>query len=117
MVAVAFLDFECRVLGSRGEALCPMADVMRYFRWGFPADESVLALTVGTWPYVGGPLATVASVAAAVAAEAEACGYGLRLLRKWEYRMVTFLWRVSKHRRAAGAAAAEGPPQNSNHEE
>ena len=67
--------------------------------------------------YVGGPLATVASVAAAVAAEAAACGYELRLLRKWEYRMVTFLWRVSKKRRHGGdAAAAEGPPKNNSHE-
>ena len=68
----------------------------RFFRYGYPADEAVLAITVGTWPYVGGPLSTVASVEAAVVAEAAASGYSLRLLRKWEYRLVTLLYHVSK---------------------
>merc|ERR1712113_1198365 len=45
---VAFLDFECRLAGSLSARLCPAADVMRYFRFGFPAKPaSVLALTVG----------------------------------------------------------------------
>ena len=95
-VAVAFFDFECRVLGRRSEALCPMADVMRYFRYGFPADDSVFALTVGVWPSVKGPLATPASVEAAVLAEARACGFDLQLLRRWDYRMITLLYRVSR---------------------
>ena len=46
----ACFDFECRALGRRSERLCPMADVMRYFRLGYPAPESLLCLTVGLWP-------------------------------------------------------------------
>ena len=96
-VAAAFLDFECRVLGSRSEALCPMADVMRFFRYGFPAEDGcVLGLTVGTWPYSKLPLSTPAEIEAAVEAEAAACGYEAVLLRRWNYRMVALLYRIEK---------------------
>ena len=33
----AFFDYECRLIGARSARLCPAADVMRYFRFGYPA--------------------------------------------------------------------------------
>lgn len=42
----AFLDYECRLIGARTARLCPAADLMRYFRWGYPAKPSVFA----PWP-------------------------------------------------------------------
>ena len=44
----SFFDYECRLVGALSARLCPAADVMRYFRLGYPAEpESVFALTVG----------------------------------------------------------------------
>ena len=105
-----------QVLGNTQELLCPLADIMRYFRCGFPADDapSVLAITVGTWPhekqnvvnpnnktrsawpYPGQPLTTTAEIELAVCTEAGAAGYSLTLLRRWDYRLVTLLYRVEK---------------------
>ena len=34
-------------IGGRSARLCPAADVMRFFRFGYPADVCVLAFTVG----------------------------------------------------------------------
>ena len=95
-VIAAFLDYECRIMGRHSEALCPMADIMRYFRFGYPADDSVLAITVGTWPYKDEPLKSVAEVVAAIEDEAKANNYEVQLLKKWEYRMVTLLYRVRR---------------------
>ena len=117
-VLVAFFDFESRALGRRSDRLCPMADVMRYFRFGYPADTSLLCLTVGLWP---GPLGTAESVVAAVAAEATAAGYDVELIGSWSYRLVALLFRVTRRPRAAcggagsggrvsSSAAAIGPP-------
>ena len=103
-----------QVLGNTQEVLCPLADVMRYFRCGFPSDDapSILAITVGTWPhekknkvnpnnktrsswpFPGEPLATTAEIEVAVCTEASAAGYSLTLLRRWDYRLVTLLYRV-----------------------
>jgi len=33
----AFFDYECRLIGARSAKLCPAADVMRYFRFRYPA--------------------------------------------------------------------------------
>ena len=109
---VAFFDFESRALGRRSDRLCPMADVMRYFRFGYPADVSVLCLTVGLWP---GPLGTAESVVAAVSAEAEAAGYAVKLIGKWNYRLVALLFHVTRRvRRGEGSdissSAAVEPP-------
>ena len=91
-VVCAFLDFETRALGRRDQALCPMADVMRFFRYGYPSPSGcVLCVTVGLWP---GELSTLESVRAAILCEALAAGYEARLVRQWEYRMVALLVHV-----------------------
>ena len=39
----AFFDYECRLIGARSAKLCPAADVMRYFRFGYPAKPRAVA--------------------------------------------------------------------------
>ena len=83
--------------------LHPMADVMRYFRYGYAADDSVFALTVGVWPCVETPLSTVPDVEDAVVGEAHACGYALELLRvavraRWVAYTCTLVKQVSHAR-------------------
>lgn len=93
----AFLDFEIRLVGSLSARLCPAADIMRYFRFGYPAEPtSVLALTVG----LEEPAATPERVDAFVRYEAALNGYSIELLETWKFRMVTMLYviRRSKQR-------------------
>lgn len=88
---VAFLDFECRLVGSLSARLCPAADIMRYFRFGYPADPaSLLALTVG----LEEPASTPEAVDAFVRWEAMLNGYTAELLEVWKYRMATLLYVV-----------------------
>mmetsp|Transcript_150720 Transcript_150720/g.420126 ORF Transcript_150720/g.420126 Transcript_150720/m.420126 type:complete len:352 (+) Transcript_150720:93-1148(+) len=88
---VAFLDFECRLVGARSARLCPAADVMRYFRLGYPAEpESVLAITVG----LEDPAPTPEDVDAFVRWEAHINGYEAELKETWKYRMVSLLYIV-----------------------
>ena len=107
----AFFDYECRALGSRSEALCPMADLMRYFRCGFPSDESVLAITVGLWP---GVLGTCESVIAAVKEEAHCAGFDATLVEKWEYRLVALVFRLRRQRCDRGADTDDGAVHSPN---
>ena len=60
------------------------------------SDILRLAITVGTWPYKDEPLKSVAEVVAAIEDEAKANNYEVQLLKKWEYRMVTLLYRVRR---------------------
>ena len=47
----AFFDYECRLIGARSARLCPAADVMRYFRFGYPAKPRAV---LWQWPWWGG---------------------------------------------------------------
>jgi len=90
---LAFLDFECRLAGALSARLCPAADVMRYFRFGYPAEPaSVLALTVG----LEEPAVTPEAVDAFVRWEAALNGYKADLVETWKYRMVTLLYIVRR---------------------
>eukprot|EP00435_Cladocopium_sp_Y103_P033743 s2030_g8.t1 len=85
----AFFDYECRLIGARSARLCPAADVMRYFRFGYPAKpRAVFALTVG----LEDPAPTCDAVDAFVRHEAELNGYRAELKEVWKYRMATFLY-------------------------
>jgi len=91
--AAAFLDYEIRLVGSLSARLCPAADVMRYFRFGYPAEPaSVLALTVG----LEEPAATPERVDAFVRWEAALNGYTAELRESWKFRMVTLLYVVRR---------------------
>eukprot|EP00913_Durusdinium_trenchii_P002929 g2716.t1 len=84
----AFFDYECRLIGARSARLCPAADVMRYFRFGFPArPRSVFAITVG----LEEPAPATEDVDAFVCREARLNGYRAELKEVWKYRMATFL--------------------------
>ena len=107
-VVVAFFDFETRALGSRNEALCPMADVMRFFRYGYAAADCVFCVTVGLWP---GELSSTAAVDAAVQCEARAAGFEVRLVRKWEYRMVALLYVLRRRTAAFTPTAVAAAPR------
>lgn len=88
-----FLDFECRLVGARSARLCPAADVIRYFRFGYPAEPmSVLALTVG----LEEPAPTPEEVDAFVRWEAALNGYVAELRETWKYRMVSLLYIVRR---------------------
>lgn len=96
-VACAFLDFECRLHGNFGQQLSPAADVMRYFRFGYPADPSVLCLTVGLWPYGDkAKVSTIDEVDAFVRHEASLNGYTAVLRSQWVGRLVTLLYEVCR---------------------
>lgn len=85
----AFFDYECRLIGARSARLCPAADVMRYFRFGYPAKpRAVFALTVG----LEDPAPTCDAVDAFVRHEAQLNGYRAELKEVWKYRMATFLY-------------------------
>merc|ERR1712048_812465 len=89
----AFLDFECRLVGALSARLCPALDVMRYFRFGYPAEPvSVFALTVG----LEEPASTPEEVDAFVRWEAALNGYDAELREVWKYRMVTLLYVVRR---------------------
>jgi len=89
----AFLDFECRLAGALSARLCPAADVMRYFRFGYPAEPaSLLALTAG----LEEPAATMEAVDAFVRCEAALNGYRAELRRAWKYRMVSLIYIVRR---------------------
>eukprot|EP00927_Polykrikos_kofoidii_P039685 TRINITY_DN34017_c0_g1_i1.p1 TRINITY_DN34017_c0_g1~~TRINITY_DN34017_c0_g1_i1.p1 ORF type:complete len:406 (+),score=55.85 TRINITY_DN34017_c0_g1_i1:70-1218(+) len=89
----AFLDFECRLVGAMSARLCPAADVMRYFRFGCPAEPvSIFALTVG----LEEPATTVEEVDAFVRQEARLNGYVAELRETWKYRMGTLLYVVRR---------------------
>lgn len=97
---LAFLDYECRLAGAVSARMCPAADIMRYFRFGYPAEpESLLAITVG----LEEPAATPEEVDFFVRFEAASNGYTAELRETWKYRMGTLLYVV---RRMPGAAAA-----------
>mmetsp|Transcript_46327 Transcript_46327/g.143498 ORF Transcript_46327/g.143498 Transcript_46327/m.143498 type:complete len:384 (-) Transcript_46327:44-1195(-) len=99
----AFLDFECRLVGALSARLCPAADVMRYFRFGYPAEPvSVLALTVG----LESPAATPEDVDAFVRWEAALNGYSAELRQVWKYRMVSLLYVVRRTEGGPEAAVA-----------
>lgn len=90
---VAFLDYECRLVGSLSAKLCPAADIMRYFRFGYPAEPvGLLALTVG----LEEPAPTPETVDAFVRWEAALNGYTVELRETWKYRMVTLLYVVRR---------------------
>ena len=93
-VCAAFLDFECRLAGARSARLCPAADVMRFFRFGYPADVCVLALTVG----LEDPAPTVEEVDAFVRWEAILNGYDAQLVDSWKYRMASLLYVVRRQK-------------------
>eukprot|EP00930_Biecheleria_cincta_P047589 TRINITY_DN33019_c0_g1_i1.p1 TRINITY_DN33019_c0_g1~~TRINITY_DN33019_c0_g1_i1.p1 ORF type:complete len:739 (+),score=76.02 TRINITY_DN33019_c0_g1_i1:124-2340(+) len=96
-IACAFLDFECRLHGNFGQQLSPAADVMRYFRFGYPADPSVLCLTVGLWPYGDkAKVSTMDEVDAFVRHEASLTGYTAVLRSHWVGRLVTLLYEVRR---------------------
>lgn len=85
----AFFDYECRLIGARSAKLCPAADVMRYFRFRYPAaPRSVFAITVG----LEEPAPTPEDVDAFVKHEAQLNGYRAELKEIWKYRMATFLY-------------------------
>lgn len=88
----AFLDYECRLAGARSARLCPAADIMRYFRFGYPGDVSVLCITVG----LEEPASTPEEVDAFVRWEALLSGYEAELQETWKYRMVSLLYVVRK---------------------
>jgi len=89
----AFLDYECRLIGSMSARLCPAADIMRYFRYGYPAEPaSVFAITVG----LEEPAPTPEEVDAFVKCEAALNGYTVELREVWKYRMATLLYIVRR---------------------
>lgn len=94
----AFLDYECRLVGAMSARLCPAADVMRYFRFGYPADLSILAITVG----LEAPAERPEDVDAFVRTEATLNGYVAELRETWKYRMVTLLYVVRRADVASG---------------
>jgi len=99
----AFFDYECRLAGAISARLCPAADVMRYFRFGYPADPvSIFAITVG----LEDPAPTVESVDEFVRWEASLNGYVAELLQVFKYRMATLLYIV---RRPAGETQDDSP--------
>jgi len=104
----SFLDFECRLVGALSARICPAADVMRFFRLGYPAEPvSVLALTVG----LEAPAERPEEVDDFVRWEAALNGYSAELRQAWRYRLVTLLYvirRVPGGPRAAAAALSGG---------
>lgn len=89
---VAFLDYECRLAGARSARLCPAADVMRFFRFGFAGAQAVLAITVG----LEEPAPRPEDVDAFIKWEAHLNGYEAVLKESWKYRMVSLLYVVRK---------------------
>ncbi|CAK0902215.1 unnamed protein product [Prorocentrum cordatum] len=99
---VAFLDYECRLAGAMSAKMCPAADVMRYFRFGYPAEPvSLLLLTVG----LEEPAATVEEVDEFVRDEAALNGYTAELREAWKYRMASLLYVVRRSPEGAEATA------------
>jgi len=90
---IAFFDYECRLAGAIQARLCPAADVMRYFRFGYPAKPvSIFGLTVG----LEEPAGTPEEVDAFVRYEASLSNYAVKLVGSWKYRMVTLLYIVRR---------------------
>ena len=103
----ALLDFECRLVGARSARLCPAADVMRYFRYGYPAEPvSVIAVTVG----LEEPATTPEEVDAFIRWEAALNGYIATLRDAWKYRMVTLLYTIQRQGSASETRNTDAKP-------
>jgi len=100
---VAFVaDFETQLLGRLKDRIVPAHDLMRFFRYGYPDDHCLLALTVALRP----PLHDAAWVVDFVQHEASINGYRAVLKTVRKYHLAFFLFDIT-----AVSAASEGHPQ------
>ncbi|CAD7963531.1 unnamed protein product [Amoebophrya sp. A120] len=86
-----FADMESSLLGHKEKRLCPGKDISRYFRYGYPARLSILAVTFD--PRDGTKSGEVAEF---VAEEGWLCDYEVETLKEFNYGMGCVVFRVMK---------------------
>eukprot|EP01045_Picozoa_sp_COSAG04_P012089 COSAG04_NODE_801_length_10193_cov_5.092530_5_plen_346_part_00 len=85
-------DVESAFLGHQNRQLCPADDLLRYLRWGYAADRSVLVLTFD----LRSEFPAMEDVEAFVVHEAGRCGLRADCTRRWRYGLGCLLFELRR---------------------
>ena len=85
-------DVESAFLGHQNRQLCPADDLLRYLRWGYAADRSVLVLTFD----LRSEFPAMEDVEAFVVHEAGRCGLRAECTRRWRYGLGCLLFELRR---------------------